>query len=249
MTNRALASVTASKASVATEAVSRRLQVDYYEEDRKAWHCARQGGIAGAAEPPPELVFSCTAVPASCLFREDPPPPPPILSVDSFSNLEAAAAAAPARRPVIVDSGMCLSMHQPYASLLVANIKKHEGRNWPTDHRGRLWIHAAAAKPIGLSEVEAHYRQFVPESTKFPTHYPTGVLLGYVTVTDCLDKVQYRDRYPPEQRQESSEYSFICEGGRELPLLLAMEGRAKVFKLEKKIWQAAKKQLNERMDP
>ena len=35
---------------------------------------------------------------------------------------------------------MCLSMHQPWASLLVCGIKLHEGRSWPTEYRGRLWI-------------------------------------------------------------------------------------------------------------
>eukprot|EP01051_Picozoa_sp_SAG22_P015644 SAG22_NODE_2075_length_3046_cov_2.125212_2_plen_446_part_00 len=74
------------------------------------------------------------------------------------------------------DDGQCLSMHQPWASLLVAGIKQvgakqlqatlngteiagdylltaatttHsqvEGRSWPTAHRGRLWI-AATARP------------------------------------------------------------------------------------------------------
>ena len=30
----------------------------------------------------------------------------------------------------MVDVGMCLSMHQPWASLLVRGIKQHEGRTW-----------------------------------------------------------------------------------------------------------------------
>ncbi len=45
------------------------------------------------------------------------------------------------------DTGQCMSMHQPYASLLVGGIKMHEGRAWYTPHRGRLWI-AAAAKVL-----------------------------------------------------------------------------------------------------
>ncbi|KAL6437121.1 hypothetical protein ACFW04_005010 [Cataglyphis niger] len=45
------------------------------------------------------------------------------------------------------DQGLCLSMHQPYASLLVAGIKIHEGRNWYSSHRGRLWIASAAKVP------------------------------------------------------------------------------------------------------
>ena len=40
------------------------------------------------------------------------------------------------------DKMMCLTMHQPWASLLVYGIKRVEGRGWNTDFRGRLWIHA-----------------------------------------------------------------------------------------------------------
>lgn len=47
----------------------------------------------------------------------------------------------------------CMSMHQPWASLLIAGIKKHEGRSWYTSHRGRLWI-AATAKPVDPDEVK-----------------------------------------------------------------------------------------------
>lgn len=42
---------------------------------------------------------------------------------------------------------VCLTMHQPWASLLVAGVKRVEGRSWQTTHRGRLWIHAAAKEP------------------------------------------------------------------------------------------------------
>lgn len=51
--------------------------------------------------------------------------------------------------------GVCLSMHQPYASLVLAGIKKHEGRQWLHGHRGRLWIHAAAKQvtPVQIEKV------------------------------------------------------------------------------------------------
>ena len=35
------------------------------------------------------------------------------------------------------DDGMCLSIHQPWASLLVMSIKIHEGRTWYTQYMGR----------------------------------------------------------------------------------------------------------------
>lgn len=53
----------------------------------------------------------------------------------------------------VADMRSCLSMHQPWASLLVAGIKKHEGRPWYTSHRGRLWI-ASTAKPVDVDTVE-----------------------------------------------------------------------------------------------
>ena len=40
------------------------------------------------------------------------------------------------------DEGTCLTMHQPWASLLIKGIKVHEGRVWNSSHRGRLWIHS-----------------------------------------------------------------------------------------------------------
>lgn len=43
------------------------------------------------------------------------------------------------------DQMTCLTMHQPWASLLVYGIKRAEGRGWTTGFRGRLWIHAGSA--------------------------------------------------------------------------------------------------------
>lgn len=53
----------------------------------------------------------------------------------------------------VADMKSCMSMHQPWASLLVAGIKKHEGRPWYTSHRGRLWI-ASTAKPVDMDTVK-----------------------------------------------------------------------------------------------
>lgn len=164
------------------------------------------------------------------------------------------------------DDGVCLSMHQPWASLLVHGIKTHEGREWPTNYRGRVWIHAASAPPVDISSVEAHYRKFLKKSdvevsahdvsgtdtslcTKeeknFPLFYPTKVLLGYVFLVDCLDRENYESAYLPEERQEESTYSFICTGATALLFPLPMMGNHKFFSLDHKVHIAAKKQLGE----
>ncbi|XP_028678577.2 activating signal cointegrator 1 [Erpetoichthys calabaricus] len=68
----------------------------------------------------------------------------------------------------MADSGCCLSMHQPWASLLVKGIKRVEGRTWYTPHRGRLWIAAAAKRPTPqeISQVEDTYRFIYKEGKR-----------------------------------------------------------------------------------
>eukprot|EP00658_Telonema_sp_P-2_P056215 TRINITY_DN44695_c0_g1_i1.p1 TRINITY_DN44695_c0_g1~~TRINITY_DN44695_c0_g1_i1.p1 ORF type:complete len:180 (+),score=51.53 TRINITY_DN44695_c0_g1_i1:107-646(+) len=145
------------------------------------------------------------------------------------------------------DGGMCMTLHQPWASLLVAGIMRHEGRGWTSDFKGRLWIHAAAAKPIGVEEVEAHFKQFVGEDVPFPKQYPTSCLLGCVAVTEVIPQEEYQARFPPDQRQSmgTSEHIFICSKAKKLPFALPMDGKHKIYRMDKKLWAAAKKQFGE----
>ena len=147
------------------------------------------------------------------------------------------------------DEGWCLSMHQPWASLLVAGIKRTEGRGWNSDHRGRLWIHAAGAKPTPaqIEELEAHYAPHLAPGQKFPTHYPTSCLLGHVTVLDVVDEATHRAERPGAP--DCSPFNFVCEAPSQLPFFLAMDGKHKIFKLDRKLWQAARKQLGESPTP
>jgi hypothetical protein len=78
----------------------------------------------------------------------------------------------------------CLTMHQPWASLLVHGIKRVEGRSWPSPLTGRLWIHAASKvpDPDTVAAMEDFYREIhaVDGVTHidFPQHYPVSRLLG-----------------------------------------------------------------------
>lgn len=142
------------------------------------------------------------------------------------------------------DEGMCLSMHQPWASLLVAGIKIHEGRTWYSAHRGRLWI-AAAAKIPQLEEIrqlEDRYRVLLgKENITFPQHYPPGCLLGCVDVVDVLPQEEYRERFP--EGESESPYVFVCQNPQEMVIKFPIKGQHKIFKLESKIHQTAKKAL------
>uniref|UniRef100_A0A182N1H8 ASCH domain-containing protein n=1 Tax=Anopheles dirus TaxID=7168 RepID=A0A182N1H8_9DIPT len=123
----------------------------------------------------------------------------------------------------------CLSMHQPWASLLVAGLKRHEGRTWYSSHRGRLWI-AATAKPVDpetVRELETFYRRlYADDAIEFPTQYPTGCLLGCVTVQDCLPQEEYRKQHPAGE--SDSPFVFVCAEPQELPVRFPMKGDHKI---------------------
>ncbi|CAG9839438.1 unnamed protein product [Diabrotica balteata] len=145
---------------------------------------------------------------------------------------------------VNTDHGLCLSMHQPWASLLVAGVKKHEGRTWPTTHRGRLWIAAAAKVPEEeeIEALESFYRDYYQDPTlQFPKDYPTSCLLGCVFVEDCLDQEAYQKRFGNADKSESnSPYVLICSNPMILPIFYPIVGKHKIYALDKDLHKCAK---------
>ncbi|XP_022647602.1 activating signal cointegrator 1-like isoform X2 [Varroa jacobsoni] len=145
----------------------------------------------------------------------------------------------------ISDEGMCLSINQPYASLLLAGIKRHEGRQWYHAHRGRLWIHATA-KYVEFAEIEkvlsTYYQLVSPEvAAQTPKQFPNGVLLGCVDVIDCLPQWKYRKNFP--EGEISDAFVFICENPQPLKTPFPMRGKPKIYKLEPRLHHAARKQV------
>nr|XP_058150317.1 activating signal cointegrator 1 isoform X1 [Dasypus novemcinctus] len=143
------------------------------------------------------------------------------------------------------DGGWCLSMHQPWASLLVRGIKRVEGRTWYTPHRGRLWIAATAKKPSTqeVSELQATYRLLRGKDLEFPSDYPSGCLLGCVDLTDCLSQKQFKEQYPDISQESDSPFVFICTNPQEMIVKFPIKGHPKIWKLDSKIHQGAKKGL------
>jgi hypothetical protein len=90
------------------------------------------------------------------------------------------------------DIGMCLSMHQPWASLLVHGFKRFEGREWTSKFRGPLYIHATQRRPEQpeIDEVEgmyrALYRSVGDHLPAFPERYLTGCLVGRIDLVDVI---------------------------------------------------------------
>ncbi|CAM9496185.1 unnamed protein product [Ectocarpus sp. 12 AP-2014] len=144
---------------------------------------------------------------------------------------------------------VCLTMHQPWASLLVAGIKRVEGRSWPTEHRGILWVHAAAKEPnpAEVRAVEDQYRSIyavdgISDKLCLPTSYPTSCLLGCVDIVGCLPKAEFQaaEDIPLGPKLESqSEFVFLCQDPRQLVLPFSLSGQHQLWKLDKPTREAA----------
>ncbi|NXJ71989.1 TRIP4 protein, partial [Rostratula benghalensis] len=132
----------------------------------------------------------------------------------------------------ISDDGWCLSMHQPWASLLVRGIKRVEGRTWYTSHRGRLWIAATAKRPSPqeISELEATYRMLLGKDVEFPSDYPSGCLLGCVDIADCLSQEQFNEQCPDLSQESGSPFVFICTNPQEMVVKFPIKGKPKICK-------------------
>lgn len=87
----------------------------------------------------------------------------------------------------------CLSLWQPWASLLVCGLKRIETRSWTIRHRGPLLIHAAKhwepdlrrmcrTEPFQSALLEAGYREVGDRDWDFPF----GAIVGSVNVVECF---------------------------------------------------------------
>lgn len=98
-----------------------------------------------------------------------------------------------------------LTVKQPWAFLLIAGLKDVENRNWPTNYRGELFIHASVEKSfdwdalIWLMEqkrmgefwtVIRHFGLILKgelEKCKITKHHEEfGAILGSVNLTGCI---------------------------------------------------------------
>ncbi|AQK61413.1 Activating signal cointegrator 1 [Zea mays] len=142
----------------------------------------------------------------------------------------------------------CLTMHQPWASLLVHGIKRVEGRSWPSPITGRLWIHAASKvpDPDTIKAMEDFYREIYAvdgiTGIKFPDHYPVSRLLGCVEVVGCLrsEELVCWEHVPESVRLEGlTDFCWLCENPQKLVVPFEMRGYQGVYNLERRIYDGA----------
>ncbi|XP_062213890.1 uncharacterized protein LOC133914943 isoform X2 [Phragmites australis] len=147
----------------------------------------------------------------------------------------------------------CLTMHQPWASLLVHGIKRVEGRSWPSPITGRLWIHAASKvpDPDTIKAMEDFYREIYAVNgitdIKFPDHYPVSRLLGCVEVVGCVrsEELVCWEDVPESVRLEGlTDFCWLCENPQKLVVPFEMRGYQGVYNLERRIYDGAVRGLS-----
>ena len=70
----------------------------------------------------------------------------------------------------------CITIKQPFASLIAEGLKEYEFRTWRTNYRGKILIHAG--KTIDKKAMEKFER--------YNLKYPTGCIIAKANLTDCI---------------------------------------------------------------
>lgn len=88
-----------------------------------------------------------------------------------------------------------LSVHQPWASMIVKGIKNIENRTWKTDYRGKILIHAGNTKvPNNIyGSIPGELYNALQNETLYGNldgnlgKLPTGAIIGYVELKEILE--------------------------------------------------------------
>ncbi len=89
-----------------------------------------------------------------------------------------------------------LTVCQPWAYTIIhgtrdGRVKRVENRDWPTDYRGRLAIHAGRSRKWLTAYENAWLRSVLPS----PEELVFGAVVGLVDVVDCVRVEDWRARH------------------------------------------------------
>ena len=96
-----------------------------------------------------------------------------------------------------------LTIKQPWASLIVNDIKHYEFRSWKTNYRGKIYIHAGLSTDLNeLKKYEEYNLEFI-----------NGAIIGEAEIIDCiLVDDEFKNKILKENKkvyQNGSGYAFV----------------------------------------
>ena len=116
----------------------------------------------------------------------------------------------------------CLTIRQPWASLIFSAGKDVENRVWETDYRGPLFVHAGQRRPTRAERADALAFARLPADFDFDA-LPYGMVIGLVDVVDCVAHHKSRWFCGP--------FGLVLARPRLLDRPLPLSGRLGLFRL------------------
>lgn len=88
----------------------------------------------------------------------------------------------------------CLSLWQPWASVMLLGPKDLENRPWPTKYRGPILVHAAKNTTDDNPVVHAEIQELWPEWNRVRHEHPPvfGAIVGIARVTGCAPRERFK---------------------------------------------------------
>jgi hypothetical protein len=133
----------------------------------------------------------------------------------------------------------CVSVLQPWATVILAGAKQFETRSWRTAHRGRLAVHAGRRFPAparALCRREPFRSLLRQAGCDDPDALPLGAVLGSVELVECcrveeldLDTLSADEQALGDFRP--GRWAWRLGDPRALPAPLAITGKLGVFPL------------------
>ena len=85
-----------------------------------------------------------------------------------------------------------LTVHQPWADLIVGGLKRYENRSWPTAYRGPVAIHAGKSRK-SLAKLPDVLRVLAAAGQDYEGPWEFGSVLGVANLTACDNQVPAAD--------------------------------------------------------
>ena len=124
----------------------------------------------------------------------------------------------------------CLSIQQPWAWAIVRGYKDIENRNWRTNYRGRILIHAGKVEDIGsvwpvltITSQRTGQPSFEDQRLNYMRFVRKGGIVGEATLVDCVQN--------HESRWFNGPFGFVLTNQKMYAEMVPMRGQLGIFQI------------------
>ena len=134
-----------------------------------------------------------------------------------------------------------ITIHQPWAHLLVMGQKIHETRSWKTSHRGPIAIHAARKFTEDMRNL-CGLSPFHESLSLAPKKLPLGSIIGVVNLVDCIPAEELELAVHPTREEQFGDFrpgrwAWKMEQPRLLEVPIPYQGKLGLFDVPNDLFQ------------